>query len=621
MTARLRGGHRPARARPARPRAAGQRDDRPDRRADRGADRRRATPTRRAATSTSASRASTATASSPTARSTRCKQGEGDDVGRAEASAAGLRALEGAQGGRGHQLGRRPGATGGPGWHIECSAMAEEILGADFEVHGGGSDLVFPHHENEIAQTEAARGAAAGAGLDAQRHGARWATRRWPSRSATSACCTARSTSSAARRSSCGSWARHYRKPIAFSEEALAEAGARGRAACASCAGGWTPTRPTPDGARCARRALLRRAGRRLQHAGGAGGAVRVGGRGQPPPRCRRARWARAPRRDAARVRAGEPARRRERRGARGGPGAGRSEREAGARRARLRRAPTRCATSWPSAAGRSATPPTAPGSCARLSATADDRLRPQSRARGAARPARGCSGSGRPRARPREPWLAGRGAGAWSPARRDRAAVRLAGAPGRLRRGRRTTPTPTPARCSQRRGRARGLPRRGPGPAQPRRRLPRGRGAPARRRGDPERRSAAVTPAAARPRRARWSTCRSRACATSRTGSATAKQAGAWVYGADAGARRVPLRRARLQRAGGAGARLGGAAGCGRAWPRPATSSSRCRMRGRVGVAQRVDRRRGAGVRDLAPARRALTGLHNFHILPRRSG
>ena len=51
-----------------------------------------------------------------------------------------------------------PWGDGRPGWHIECSAMAEELLGVDFEVHGGGSDLVFPHHENEIAQTEAARG-------------------------------------------------------------------------------------------------------------------------------------------------------------------------------------------------------------------------------------------------------------------------------------------------------------------------------------------------------------------------------------------------------------------------------------------------------------------------------
>jgi cysteinyl-tRNA synthetase len=51
-----------------------------------------------------------------------------------------------------------PWGKGRPGWHIECSAMAEKELGLDFAVHGGGIDLVFPHHENEIAQTEAARG-------------------------------------------------------------------------------------------------------------------------------------------------------------------------------------------------------------------------------------------------------------------------------------------------------------------------------------------------------------------------------------------------------------------------------------------------------------------------------
>jgi cysteinyl-tRNA synthetase len=51
-----------------------------------------------------------------------------------------------------------PWGEGRPGWHIECSAMAERYLGADFAIHGGGIDLVFPHHENEIAQTEAARG-------------------------------------------------------------------------------------------------------------------------------------------------------------------------------------------------------------------------------------------------------------------------------------------------------------------------------------------------------------------------------------------------------------------------------------------------------------------------------
>jgi cysteinyl-tRNA synthetase len=51
-----------------------------------------------------------------------------------------------------------PWGKGRPGWHIECSAMAEAELGPDFAIHGGGIDLVFPHHENEIAQTEAARG-------------------------------------------------------------------------------------------------------------------------------------------------------------------------------------------------------------------------------------------------------------------------------------------------------------------------------------------------------------------------------------------------------------------------------------------------------------------------------
>jgi cysteinyl-tRNA synthetase len=51
-----------------------------------------------------------------------------------------------------------PWGEGRPGWHIECSAMAERLLGVGFDIHGGGSDLVFPHHENEAAQTRAARG-------------------------------------------------------------------------------------------------------------------------------------------------------------------------------------------------------------------------------------------------------------------------------------------------------------------------------------------------------------------------------------------------------------------------------------------------------------------------------
>ncbi|MDR3088536.1 MAG: cysteine--tRNA ligase [Desulfobulbaceae bacterium] len=49
-----------------------------------------------------------------------------------------------------------PWGTGRPGWHIECSAMSRKYLGATFDIHGGGQDLIFPHHENEIAQSEAA---------------------------------------------------------------------------------------------------------------------------------------------------------------------------------------------------------------------------------------------------------------------------------------------------------------------------------------------------------------------------------------------------------------------------------------------------------------------------------
>ena len=51
-----------------------------------------------------------------------------------------------------------PWGKGRPGWHIECSAMSSRYLGESFDIHGGGKDLVFPHHENEIAQSEAASG-------------------------------------------------------------------------------------------------------------------------------------------------------------------------------------------------------------------------------------------------------------------------------------------------------------------------------------------------------------------------------------------------------------------------------------------------------------------------------
>jgi cysteinyl-tRNA synthetase len=85
------------------------------------------------------------------------QQGEGDDAAALKESPQDF-ALWKAQKEGEDTAWDAPWGRGRPGWHIECSAMAEDILGVDFDVHGGGSDLVFPHHENEIAQTEAARG-------------------------------------------------------------------------------------------------------------------------------------------------------------------------------------------------------------------------------------------------------------------------------------------------------------------------------------------------------------------------------------------------------------------------------------------------------------------------------
>ena len=85
------------------------------------------------------------------------RQGEGDDAAELKQSPRDFALWKAHKEGE-DTLWPAPWGPGRPGWHIECSAMAEELLGTDFEIHGGGSDLVFPHHENEIAQTEAARG-------------------------------------------------------------------------------------------------------------------------------------------------------------------------------------------------------------------------------------------------------------------------------------------------------------------------------------------------------------------------------------------------------------------------------------------------------------------------------
>ena len=58
----------------------------------------------------------------------------------------------------GEPHGPSPWGEGRPGWHIECSAMSTKYLGKTIDIHCGGVDLIFPHHENEIAQSEAAHG-------------------------------------------------------------------------------------------------------------------------------------------------------------------------------------------------------------------------------------------------------------------------------------------------------------------------------------------------------------------------------------------------------------------------------------------------------------------------------
>jgi len=119
-----------------------------------------------------------------------------------------------------------PWGRGRPGWHIECSAMAESLLGVDFELHGGGSDLIFPHHENEEAQTHAARGVPL--------------ARMWVhngmlrlddakmSKSAGSVFLLRDALAAHGRDALlmyfCGG---HYRQPVAYDEERLAEAAAR----------------------------------------------------------------------------------------------------------------------------------------------------------------------------------------------------------------------------------------------------------------------------------------------------------------------------------------------------------------------------------------------------------
>jgi cysteinyl-tRNA synthetase len=136
-----------------------------------------------------------------------------------------------------------PWGHGRPGWHIECSAMAEQLLGVGFEIHGGGNDLAFPHHENEAAQTRMGRGAEL---AQIWMHNGMLQLRGETMGKSLGNAIRLHEVLARAGRDAlvmlfCGS---HYRQPMAFDDERLGEAGARVariRDAARRLAGGDSP--------------------------------------------------------------------------------------------------------------------------------------------------------------------------------------------------------------------------------------------------------------------------------------------------------------------------------------------------------------------------------------------
>ena len=200
-----------------------------------------------------------------------------------------------------------PWGPGRPGWHIECSAMAEKILGLEFDVHGGGIDLVFPHHENEIAQTEAGRGR--GLARVWMHNG----MIRFGDEKMAKSVGNIRTLADALDEHGRDALimyflSGHYRQPLGYGPEALEQAErslerirnfARLVARSDPGATAGEPEGPTAD----LRDRLLRRASRRHAHAACALGPVRPGRGGQPQTRGRRdlSRRGSGPCRDARR--------------------------------------------------------------------------------------------------------------------------------------------------------------------------------------------------------------------------------------------------------------------------------------------------------------------------------
>ena len=524
--------------------------------------------------------------------------GRGRRGGRAQGGPARLRAVEGAEAGRGHRLGRALGPRP-PG-------LAHRVLG-----HGRGAarrrlrhprrrlgPRLPPPRERGGADPRGARRAARAA-LDAQRDGPA-ATGEKMAKSVGNICLLARG----ARRARAATPLVMYfsaattasRSPSRTS--ALEQAAARRRRASARRAGGCA------DGASPADMAPLRdRFFDALADDFNTAEALAALFEWVREANRREARSARRrPARDARRPRPRQPARGR----GRGRPtpevaGAGRARRQARAD-ARLRRRPTACATSsrargWEvrDVAGR-----------ARARPPRRDRLRPQRRARGAARAAARCTRCGRRRGAARLS-LAGRASTSTVADEAARARARLRRASGRRAPRSRPTPTPTPARCS---------PRPTPlivaldqvaGPAEPRRDLPHGRGARARPAWCiPERRvGRGHARRSARPRPARSSTCASRGCATSPTSWPTRRRPAA---GATAPRRRARRRYDRPTTAA-ASCSCSGAEGSGLR-PRVAARLRRARRAAAARadrVAQRQRRGRRAAVRRSCSARAQL--------------
>ena len=358
---------------------------------------------------------------------------QGEEAGSAELKEepARLRAVEGAQGGRGRLPGPRRGARGARAGTSSARRWRRSELGPDFAIHGGGSDLVFPHHENEIAQTEAARG------LPFARIWMHNGMIRTAEEKMSKSVGNIFQLSEAVDRFgpeavvaylSSG----HYRQPLEFSEQALAEARAR-----LDRIRNFLHEAPRggeeDEFVAGSREEFPRRASRRLQHPARMGRRVRTRRRGQPacrsPARTRRLPSCSPllgldsllePPGDEADAEALQLLEARE---------AARAERDF----AKRRRDPR---PSSPSSAGRSGTRPRARGSC--------DRVAEQWPTSQIIYGRRAVAEAGRGRRAVRRTWTsADEGAAELDPNRR------LARPSGDRRRGRSLSRTQTRARCS----------------------------------------------------------------------------------------------------------------------------------------------------------------------------